>query len=789
MDVIDVDEVLKDDSFCLLEERGQDDISNILQQWKSNFNLQPGSKLDTRTFTRPKRKSTTNYDSSTALMTPKLQDISPPSSLIFSSLDFSPDQMNNSLISSADFKNVRFFMASPSDDFPPGYRTDLSPGSVTLCEENMLQALTLSGDSTLIKDSSIAQIDHDDTFVIESKNDDMYNNSSSVKNTTFDLLNSSQIFSKKPELEQNVINVTVDLSPTSNELNASDVSNMFNKTYGTKEAKESCSSNYSSTSEEGGNEILGDKVINKTYSTENVDLDIEFERCGTPENDLNCEKNYIKLQSTPHETVYNIQNKRLRSGISDEINLSPVLSEKAENSETEEHKQLNGETKILKELYSNSSVDIFSRDKNEEDFDDLLESFGKSHIVQESNKIRQSLDNIKKRHSLIISEKCNSDAKPRVLPNNSSSCKPASCERLLSRRSRLYDEVPLEKLQNIIDSPKDTPEEINEAIDNHESTNQEDQVLAGNPEAHTDKLDKLQDRDRFKTIRVLKKRDEYKEQKVVECKELDQTPFVRKDTNITAAIPDPNKDGYMTFRVPKKEIPSRIKGNSQPLENSKSGLSKRLFYNGKAEVQSKVNSTGELEKCSDAKQSKGSSSSNLQDNRSLPMKAKSYQNLASQMGLTSKMSNLKLYSQAPSHQQISTPNERKKLSDPQLQFNRNLRKPDESDGNQFKAPLSGVQARNNQRSGLIRPSSGFYSFQVRADGELESRHSSSNSLSSASSRGSIQEMHRNGVSEQSTDPAIKRAAGIKSSIPKPSGIKPPSVRRSIIPVPSSSVRR
>ncbi|XP_065362201.1 uncharacterized protein ssp2 [Calliphora vicina] len=220
MDIVDVDEALKDDSFIFLEDKTHDDISNILQQWKSNNGIPPSNntshqpqqqeqayKYDSRTFTRPKRKSAQNlelqFTNSTnapqyqpnnqhqqnmintqpdnpmlnleigGLVTNMhksfLQDTSPPP---FASMDASMDRMNNSLITSADFSNINFLQSTNCMDFggpdAVGFTNFNLTGKVTsegyslsdmIRDRKALESLTMSSDGTLIKDSHIGQID------------------------------------------------------------------------------------------------------------------------------------------------------------------------------------------------------------------------------------------------------------------------------------------------------------------------------------------------------------------------------------------------------------------------------------------------------------------------------------------------------------------------------------------------------------------------------------------------------------------------------------------------------
>uniref|UniRef100_A0A1I8PD84 Uncharacterized protein n=1 Tax=Stomoxys calcitrans TaxID=35570 RepID=A0A1I8PD84_STOCA len=254
MDILDIDEALKDDSFIFLEDKTHDDISNILQQWKSNNYLPPSNntqthqqqeqhqvyKLDSRTFTRPKRKLIQNLDhqftnaASASSQLPNLHnsqdespmlnveigglvtnmqksflhDVSPPS---FSSMEASIDRMNNSLITSADFSNINFLQSTNSLDFGG---TDINGhgefdlmGKITcdgytlsdmIRDRKALESLTMSSEGTLIKDMHIGQID--DMSLALSKTasgcSTMDNSTESVEatNRTMEILTNNQPF-------------------------------------------------------------------------------------------------------------------------------------------------------------------------------------------------------------------------------------------------------------------------------------------------------------------------------------------------------------------------------------------------------------------------------------------------------------------------------------------------------------------------------------------------------------------------------------------------------------------
>ncbi|KAH8354086.1 hypothetical protein KR084_010057 [Drosophila pseudotakahashii] len=206
MDILDIDEALKDDSYIFLADKTHDDVSNILQQWKTNnqpplqLHLQYNNeafKYNSKTFTRPKRRNldfsqngagndsgvgtgsvsgtpgmlqleigglvTTNMHKSF------LQDTSPPSSICSS---MNTERMNNSLITSADFTNLNFLQSTIGLEQEPSLTTTLTNqttdnmgmGGYTLSDmirdRKALESLTMcEEDGTLIKDSHIGQID------------------------------------------------------------------------------------------------------------------------------------------------------------------------------------------------------------------------------------------------------------------------------------------------------------------------------------------------------------------------------------------------------------------------------------------------------------------------------------------------------------------------------------------------------------------------------------------------------------------------------------------------------
>ncbi|KAH8294349.1 hypothetical protein KR054_011474, partial [Drosophila jambulina] len=191
-----------------LADKTHDDVSNILQQWKSNSQSQPlqlhpqlpynneAFKHNSKTFTRPKRRNLdfsqngAGMDSGAAVGTSPgmlqleigglvttnmhksfLQDTSPPSSICSS---MNTERMNNSLITSADFTNLNFLQSTIGLEQEPSLTTTLTDnqtadnntgvGGYTLSDmirdRKALESLTMcEDDGTLIKDSHIGQID------------------------------------------------------------------------------------------------------------------------------------------------------------------------------------------------------------------------------------------------------------------------------------------------------------------------------------------------------------------------------------------------------------------------------------------------------------------------------------------------------------------------------------------------------------------------------------------------------------------------------------------------------
>lgn len=187
---------------------------------------------------------------------------------------------------------------------------------------------------------------------------------------------------------------------------------------------------------------------------------------------------------------------------------------------------------------------ILENNKTEEEFDDLLNSFSTKHRNPLSDKVRQSLDNIKKRHSFMTIEKQQQDELNRektmnvsqneknrindtfnrtAMMSSSSSTGSSGGERLL-RRSRLFDDVINTSGSSIDELHKsssgssigvndnrqmDTTEVLNRKnqsrIEDENTQLKTDRTMIYNTNEIKNENKPNSSRDRFKTIRIFKK--------------------------------------------------------------------------------------------------------------------------------------------------------------------------------------------------------------------------------------------------------------------------------------------
>lgn len=278
-------------------------------------------------------------------------------------------------------------------------------------------------------------------------------------------------------------------------------------------------------------------------------------------------------------------------------------------------------SKVCGESFDLKSSFIESADANENDFDKMLDSFNVKKSL-ESEKLLQSVDTIKQRHSLINFEKQREEKQKKDDEYDNKTQYEAmnkSNERLL-RRSRLYDDVNLQlQKQQINTAPVDAAkseqacdDELNEEVDRS-------------------------NRDRFKTIKLNKK---LKTGMVIVDDDDDAEELKPSDCNTTS--PGANKEHRNHINQLKqdqeesefkKPAPSRMNkfGFTRPPYTSRNNLNLPL----------KANSTDSLDN-DDARGTR--SSSNVKS--PMGIKSKSIHNLMFNGNRIGSYGNLKLTSGA-----------------------------------------------------------------------------------------------------------------------------------------------
>uniref|UniRef100_A0A1Q3F4Y1 Uncharacterized protein n=1 Tax=Culex tarsalis TaxID=7177 RepID=A0A1Q3F4Y1_CULTA len=202
------------------------------------------------------------------------------------------------------------------------------------------------------------------------------------------------------------------------------------------------------------------------------------------------------------------------------------------NAKTEGSHLLDNEKRISLQHFEEFEKSIMESEHNGLDFDEMLNSLTSDvrRATDSSVKLRQSLDNIKKRHSRINTEKQQQDEQLRkrgTAELNDSTPSVASpldnkladsmirsmsssggSERLLNRRSRYNDDVHLtlspQQLQKSV-----TEQQQQQEVETNES-NRTATEMSANPAPTAPEVggsDK-KNRDRFKTIRISKRREE-----------------------------------------------------------------------------------------------------------------------------------------------------------------------------------------------------------------------------------------------------------------------------------------
>jgi len=560
-----------------------------------------------------------------------LNDVSPPSS-ICTSMDFqNNDTMLNSLITSSDFANVSFLLNGST-------------------HENLELTRRMN-------------------------NANIVNNNNNNRETPETPVNNPN------NISQNLMNFTFDVNKTitNKQPNATFVGQTFVATADSEPIKEigieNADMQLNVSTEDFGKNLTFNKHENCNITWDKVqELHLSNER----------NPNTNVVQSTPvHNLQENDHKNKLRKDFDDTI--SPISSLHAQNLDDDDDEILLRNIKgrklvndITMDDYRNSIEDqcefllneetiklstrvcgesfeclsdlrnalITSADANEKEFDEMLDTFNVTKS-RESEKLLQSVDSIKQRHSLINMEKQKEDKRQKKDCENDNRTQydvmNKSSERLLNRRSRLFDDVnlQLQKQQNEASMNGN----VNGAGSVTSSTIHHNLQSIGIDAENEDEVIDKNDRDRFKTIKLNRPRLQ-KGMVIVnteEPEELQQPQIAQNEIS-----PGSNKERRNQINQQKQqEDESEFKKPPAVSKLSKFGFSRPTFRSrNDLNLPLKANSTDSLDNDTEISTNTKKTVSNLKS--PMGIKSKSIHNLmyngssGTQNGYRM-TSNLKLY--------------------------------------------------------------------------------------------------------------------------------------------------
>lgn len=393
-----------------------------------------------------------------------LRDISPPGTMFLKNQDIS-----NSLITSSDFTNI----------------TNLLNNNETECQQYLDMDLNLDVISPN-KNSTRDLVDRNflKMFVPESTDVSILdiNNEKDIENFDF-------------EIKDSIIKIE-DMNITPKNLTF----NTYNKNADNITWEKIKNHHLSNVNE---NNLIQKFQSTPYQSNDKVVSKINFGLFISPISTENAEKTPIDNEKEEEEVVIRKPN-----------NLMKITTMEDYRQSIEDHSEfiLNEETIKLCKTVKGETFDCMddlktalmnSAESNEKDFDEILDIFNVKKS-QEGDRLLQSVDNIKQRHSLINLEKQRVEKQRKELEvdnrsqySNETMSKSSESVRLLNRRSRLYDDVNLQ----ICNLQKQQNELIEKKMKNVENCTSEEAQNDNEPDLFYDKSN----RDRFKTIKINKK--------------------------------------------------------------------------------------------------------------------------------------------------------------------------------------------------------------------------------------------------------------------------------------------
>ncbi|XP_055376916.1 homeobox protein 3 [Condylostylus longicornis] len=707
MDILDIDEI--EDDFGIFEEKIQDDVTNILRQWKIGSNKKDA--FDSRTFTRPKGSVIRNSIDGSQIKSPHIQenqsgmcmkigglvsniqksflnDVSPPNS-ICSSMNLESETMANSLITSADFSNISFF------------KTSLIDSNIDFAFKNNLKQYN--------------NIENECRFKLE-KNipNDFYNDTTMKSSVSKD--NQKNYKSEKTDIEEN-INLLTD-STKENSPNCPEIDNSGSSFQNNTQIMSNTFKKRNSTIYDNSVNILKESEpdersadINKTFlrkskaelqfnSTFEVDINIPVKNTSTPQKAIvnEIDNNVDFSPITPF-----IKNEKLKKEINEE-ELSPnenIFDIPLEiQKEIEQSPRNNSNQRPVENSFENDNLDI-------DEFTDLSDKVDNFR----EDAMKKSLESIKKRYSHKFDKVVSVSEKPmqkfgNPFPENG---------RLLSRRSRLNDDLTLyqniknesENNNQIIENEKKSKNDLTFVKSNVSENIAEDiggknQIVnESNDEKDVDTKKKnetkrCRNEDRFKTIKINKPLiDQYKGE-ILESNETEHynpTAFgkIDKNSKISSFENEPLKfeDKYN----PKIRDPQ----GQATIKNLKYERISKIENLGKAISASNLESTAKSEQNANFKFAVPAPVKQIKS----PMgtKAKSFHNLASNnFGFGVRKQSLQIQPKTQENNFSST-----------FQATNVKNNPSKNNESCLKATPMLRPINIQKKSGLLRPSSGYFS--------------------------------------------------------------------------------
>lgn len=407
-----------------------------------------------------------------------LNDVSPPSS-ICTSMDFqNNDNMLNSLITSSDFTGIQSFLLNGSV-----YDNNNPDQTRRLVVQNNNQAAT-SGSSEAPPNNNLNVTQNLINFTFDINK--TITNTPVQPNSTFKMSNTYTTTDSEPIKEIGIENADMQLNVSTEDFGKNLTFNKYE-----------CNVTWDKIqSQNFNNTVIQSTPVHNPENNDKARKMKDFDDTISPisslinaQDDQDDEDDEILLRNFKGRKLVNdITMDDYRKSIEDQCEF--LLNEET----------IKLSTRVLGESFECLNLrNALLTDANEKEFDEMLDTFNITKS-KEGDKLKQSVDSIKQRHSLINMEKLREEK----LNQKMTDCEAndnrtqydtmnKSSERLLNRRSRLFDDVNLQLQRQ-------------QQIDSSASTNGASGSVTSLNEPENDEVIDKNDRDRFKTIKLSRPR-------------------------------------------------------------------------------------------------------------------------------------------------------------------------------------------------------------------------------------------------------------------------------------------